>query len=225
VKTPKKNQLKTEKLEKLTTLVGHHYDAKSELHWTRLARAGKLWTEDDFETLNLKKFGIDTSALSGETKPKRDFQAWRETQELPEIEKEKKINPIHAQRLLGKYSGLKWYDMDEDGALTTVFDGEICFYEDGKAKVYNVFGVYKGFDMDLGIGNTDSELHNMFERDLDFYEDIVHYYKQHLAPDVTDLGFNMENDSEADSKGCENTRASKNSVFLFLNSNLYSKKT
>jgi len=62
-----------------------------------------------------------------------------------------KKNPIHKQRLLGKYSGLKWYDMDEDGALITVIDGEICFYKDGMAKGYHVFGVHEGFDMDLGI--------------------------------------------------------------------------
>ena len=73
-KTPAKNQLKTDKLEKLTTLVGHHYGAKSERRRARLARADKLWTEDDFETLNLKKFGIDTSALSGKTKPNRSSE-------------------------------------------------------------------------------------------------------------------------------------------------------
>jgi len=61
-----------------------------------LARASKLWTEDDFETLNLQKFRIDTLALSGKTKPKRVFQAWKETWESPEYEKGRKINPIHA---------------------------------------------------------------------------------------------------------------------------------
>ena len=91
--------------------------------------------------------------------------------------------------------------MAEDGALTTAFDSEICFYEDGKATGYHIFGVHEGFDMDLGIDENDSELHNVFERGLDFYEDIVNYYKQHPDPDVTVLEFDMENDSESDSEG------------------------
>jgi len=73
VKTPTRNWLKTDKLAKLTTLIGHHCATKSKRRRAMLARAGKLWTEDDFETLNLQKFGIDTSALSGKTKPKRVF--------------------------------------------------------------------------------------------------------------------------------------------------------
>ena len=198
VKTPTRNALGSDKLAKLTTLVGHHCAAKSERRRARLARAGKLWTEDDFETLNLKKFGIDTSALSGKTKPKRVFRAWRETWESPENEKGRKINPIHAQRLLAKYSGLKWYDMDEAGAPITVFDGEICFYQDGKDAGYHIFGVYEGFDMNLGIDDNDEKLHNVFDRSIDFYEDIVTYYKQQPDPDVTVLEFDMDNDSESD---------------------------
>ena len=57
---------------------------------------------------------------------------------------------------------MKWYDIDEDGALTTAFDGEVCFWEDGKAAGYHVFGMHEGFDMDLGIDDKYYELHNMF---------------------------------------------------------------
>ena len=42
VKTPTRNQLGSDKLAKLTTLVGHHCAAKSERRRARLARAGKL---------------------------------------------------------------------------------------------------------------------------------------------------------------------------------------
>ena len=59
--------------------------------------------------------------------------------------------------------------MDEDGALTTVFDGKICFHENGKAKGYHIFGVYEGFDMDFDIDDHDSDLHDVFERGLNFY--------------------------------------------------------
>jgi len=66
---------------------------------------------------------------------------------------------------------------------------------------YHVFGVYEGFDMDLGIDDNDSELHNVFERGLVFFEDIVNYYKQHPDLDMTVLELDMENDSELDSEG------------------------
>jgi len=78
VQTPTRNQLKSAKVAKLTTLVGHHCAAKSERRRARLARAGKLWTEDDFETLKLARFGISTLALSGAIKPNRVFRACRE---------------------------------------------------------------------------------------------------------------------------------------------------
>ena len=55
VKTVTKNQSKSDKVAKLTTLVDHHCTAKSEPHQARLARAGKLWTEDDFEILKLTR--------------------------------------------------------------------------------------------------------------------------------------------------------------------------
>jgi len=214
VKTPTRNQLKTDKLAKLTTLVGHHCAAKSERHRARLARAGKLWAEDDFETLNLQKFGINTSALSAKTKPKQVFQARRETWESPEEEKGKKINPIHAQRLLVKHSGLKWYDMDEGGAPKTVFDGDICFYQGGKDAGYHIFGVYERFDMNLGIDNNDAKLHNVFDRGFDFYEDIVTYYKQQPDPDVAVLEFDIDNDSESDREETLEDRNKKRIVEL-----------
>ena len=77
VETPTRNQLKSAKVAKLTTLVGHHCTAKSYWHWARLARAGKLWTDDNVEILKLARFGIDTSALSGVTKPNHVIRAWR----------------------------------------------------------------------------------------------------------------------------------------------------
>ncbi len=52
--------------------------------------------------------------------------------------------------------------------------------------------------MNLGIDDNDEKLHNMFDRSMDFYEDIVTYYKQQPDPDVTVLEFDMDNDSESD---------------------------
>jgi len=45
------------------------------------------------------------------------FRAWRETWESEENEKGKKIDCIHAQRLLRKHYGLYWNDLDEKGQL------------------------------------------------------------------------------------------------------------
>ena len=77
MKTATNDQLKYVDVAKLTTLVGHHCAAKSERRGARLARAGKLWTEDDFETLQLTRYRIDASTLSDKTKPKQVFGAWR----------------------------------------------------------------------------------------------------------------------------------------------------
>ena len=100
---------------KLTTLIHQNCAAISERRRARLARAGKLCTEDDIETLKLARFGINTSALSGATKPKHVFRAWRERSDSDENEKGKKIDAIPAQRQLRKYYGLKWYDVECSG--------------------------------------------------------------------------------------------------------------
>ena len=52
--------------------------------------------------------------------------------------------------------------------------------------------------MNLGIDDNDEKLHNVFDRSIDFYEDIVTYYKQQPDPDVTVLEFDMTNESVSD---------------------------
>ena len=59
VKRPTRNQLGSEEIAKLIALVGHHCATKSQHQRERMARAGKLWTAEDFDTIKLEKFGVD----------------------------------------------------------------------------------------------------------------------------------------------------------------------
>ena len=68
VQTPTRNILHPEKTMKLTTIVGNHCGTKAERRRERINRAGKLFTDKDFETLKLDRYGVETGVLSGATK-------------------------------------------------------------------------------------------------------------------------------------------------------------
>ena len=99
-----------------------------------------------------------------------------------------------------KYSGLQWHDLDEKGQLTTVWDGEVCFYDAGEARRHFIYGMYAGFVPELGIDGNDWGVHNVSSRMSGFYGQIIAYYKGNLDPDVTILEFDMENDSELETE-------------------------
>ena len=66
--------------------------------------------------MKFQNSGVDVSALSGATKPKRVFKTWRDIWESEENEKGKKMDHIQAQRLLRKDARLLWHDLDEKGS-------------------------------------------------------------------------------------------------------------
>ena len=78
----------------------------------RLRAAGKLWCEEDFESMKLDLLCTDTveSAATLPKKTARIFRAWEERWE------QVKIGPggddVHEARLVRKYGGLRWLDAD-----------------------------------------------------------------------------------------------------------------
>jgi len=84
---------------------------------------------------------------------------------------------------------------------------------------YVVYGVYKGYDYNLGIDQNHSNLHNVFSRMTDFHETIVTYYRDHPDPDVTILEFDMDDDSESELKPEELSDSEEGNVrFSYLDS-------
>ena len=61
----------------------------------------------------------------------------------------------------------------------------------------------------------------MFDRSIDFYEDIVTYYKQQPDPDVTVLEFDIANDSESDREETFKDKNKKRTVELETDQALY----
>ena len=75
-------KLDSDKVKMESTLVGQHCAAKSARCRESQSKAGKLWTEDDFETLRLDRFGVDVDKLKNPTpRPQEIFRACRETWE------------------------------------------------------------------------------------------------------------------------------------------------
>ena len=54
----------------LTTIVGNLCGTNPERHRARMNRAGKLFSDKDFETLKLDRYGVEVGVWSGATKQK-----------------------------------------------------------------------------------------------------------------------------------------------------------
>ena len=193
VKTAQRNRLGAEKTAKLTLLVGTNCSRKADARRERMARAGRLWNDDDFETMKLEQFGIDVDVLSGAKKPKRIFRAWMEDWESPDAEKGK-FCKIHETRLVQKYMGLKWLDADNNNVLTTAHTERVCHYTKGPYKGYWIVGTREGFDMSADVDENDDETYDVFARGTDFYSSIVDYYKENKDPDIVVYELNEEED-------------------------------
>ena len=98
-------KLDSEKVKKESTLVGQHCAAKSARCREAQSKAGKLWTEEGFETLGLDRFCVDVDKLKDPTpKPTKIFRAWQETWESVKLTKK---DDKYEARLARKYEGLK----------------------------------------------------------------------------------------------------------------------
>lgn len=123
LKKDKRAHLSGEKTEKQSILY-----TTARLEEARIKRAereaeGTLFGDEDIKCeLGLEKFGVDVEELTGAgTAPKRIFNAWIEDWEKPLL---KKNDPVAEMKLLQKYKGLVFHDIDND-VVYTIFDSNL----------------------------------------------------------------------------------------------------
>ena len=125
-------KLDSKKVKKESTIVGQHCAAKSVRCREVQSKVGKLWTEDDFETLGLDRFGVNVDKLKVPTpKPKKVFRAWRETWESVKLTKK---DDEYEARLAHKYKWLKWRDLDNGNVLVSSHLLQMYYWK--KKRVY-----------------------------------------------------------------------------------------
>jgi len=115
----------------------------------KIKSAGVVWGDEDEKfDLGLEKFGVDLEALKPPSVPKRHFRCWIEDWEQPLL---KKNDPVAKARLLEKYRGLVFRDIDsKEKTLYTVSSKHIDF-EKGRNGGWVILAEPPDFD-----GNVDN---------------------------------------------------------------------
>ena len=198
VKATKKGQragLGEEKAKKCALVHGASMQQRSRHKLKKLAAAGKLWTDEDFDSLKLDVHckEITVAATSLAPKKTRIFRCWEE-----EWEKEKigpQGNVVLEARLIRKYAGIKWLDIDNDYRVCEAHPDKMYFEKKRGNNQYLVFATYHGFDLgkDLSLQN---EKYDYWEKNEDFYDLVQDYYKDSKEVKVYLKG--GECDSESD---------------------------
>ena len=194
-------RLNAENIKKESTIVGMYCAERGEIRRKSQARAGKLWEENDFESLGLDKFGVDVERLTAPTKePTRIVRAWKETWETKLLSKR---NEIYEARLLRKYGGLKWRDPDNNNAIVTA-DPKCMYYwkeKRGVAPDYFVAGMLSGYDKSAQFDEMDDKTWDLWARNEDLFECIMNYYAEN--PDESIVVYEEGDDASSESDSGE----------------------
>ena len=201
VKATKSGQragLGEEKSKKCALVYGSSMQQRSRHRLEKLATAGKLWTDQDFDSLKLdihcQEIAEAVNALS--TKKARIFRCWEE-----EWEKEK-IGPLGdvvlEARLIRKYAGIKWLDIDNNYRVCEAHPDEMHFEKRRGNNQYLVFATYHGFDLGKDL-SAQQDKYDYWEKNDEFYELVQEYYKDSKEVKVYLKG--GECDSESDGEG------------------------
>lgn len=166
----------------------------------KLLTAGKLWTDEDFESLKLDVLCKDVveTALSLPNKPLRIFRAWEEEWEKVPISANG--NDVLEARLVRKYGGIKWLDPDNGHRLCIAHPNNMFFEKKRGNNKYLIFATYKGYDTSKKP-DEQHELYDPWEKsEYDFYDQVIEFYEQDKSREVKCYTKGPECDSESDAE-------------------------
>jgi hypothetical protein len=155
---------------------------KAQARITRMSCAGKLWTDDDFKCCMMDEYCGDIEAdlareKAGRDNEVRNFRAWQEQWE------KKKLGPtgdkIFEARLLRKYAGIKFIDIDSNPhRVFRVHPSTMQFEKERGNNHYSVVGIMDGFDLEKPLDEEGNHsLYEPWETSPDFYECVKLYYE------------------------------------------------
>ena len=125
------------------------------------------WSEEDFKSVGLAKFGIDVDAAV--QIPKRFFRAWMEPWEKELLTHN---DPVTHEKFLTKYGGLRWYDPD-DGIYYTADALKMEFLKTKKDRGFAVVGLKDSYDLE----DVREEDYDVWVLCDDLYSQIVEFYE------------------------------------------------
>jgi hypothetical protein len=194
IKKDKRAHLSGEKTNMAATLYGANCIEIAEAK--RKAKADdptfiplQVWDEDDFASIGLSKFGVDINEVTGLKKRVRVFRAWCEDWEYEMIAKK---DPVHEARLVEKYGGLTWFDVDNE-VFVTSDDNSMYWVSRRGDKGYCVKALGPNYSED--ILNDDAV--EPWAMTSDLYNSIIEHYKKN--PDASINIVEKRDDDEEDS--------------------------
>ena len=188
-----RNRLAPVKGRKQAVVCAAYSDEKSESRRMRAQRAGELWTEEDYTFLKLDHYCSGSVMERIREMNIKNFRCYEEDWEKKQFDRNG--DGRHASRVSAKYGGIKF--LDEDTKKSGVFLPYKCAVMVkcskattmakkvvGKGYIYNILGVFEGFDEEVDFEVQDEDLYEKFERNWTFYEMIEDYYREYPDPNI-----------------------------------------
>jgi hypothetical protein len=170
--------------EKQATIYGRHCSEKAKFRQLGKTETTQLfWEEEDFEHLALGKYGLERIELEGQKKTMRVFRAWFEEWEEAIFEK---CDPVNNMKLVTKYGGLSWRDLDNPVSIYTSDSYDMYFHKSRKKgeRGYQVIGYESSYNE---IDSPEAYDHWCLTPNEDgdcaaIYDCIVDYYDKNPDP-------------------------------------------
>jgi len=151
VKSGQRVNTSIDKTRKQVLIYAQYQQMRAQARAMKLSAAGKLWEDKDFEGLKMDAYckeiqmSLEEEVAEPE-EPVRILRLWKEKWEL------KKIGPQGNQlleaRLMSKYGGLKFCDIDEGNRVMTVI--KMVFVKQRGKNAYHAFATLPGYDPTIG---------------------------------------------------------------------------
>jgi hypothetical protein len=203
IKTDRRAHLSAKATKMQATIYGRHCSEKAKYQQSGKGDSEKMsfWDEDDFADLGLGKYGMDRSEIEGTKKNARIFRAWFEDWEKDIYEK---CNPVHNQKLVEKYGGLSWRDLDDSRTIYTadLNDTHFCKSRKKGEKGYQVIAYEADYDeSDNSEAYLLWNLPDPIEGDCAaIYDCIISYYGTNPDPYIT---INKKEDEDNDDESTD----------------------
>ena len=140
-----------DKTRKQVLVYTQYQQMRAQARAMKLSSAGKLWEYEDFEGMKMyafcKEIQMSLEEKVKENEPVRTLiRLWKEWCE------QKKIRPqgnhLLEARLMNKYGGLKFFDIDQNNRVITVH--KMVFVKQRVNNSYHVFAAFPGYDPNIG---------------------------------------------------------------------------
>jgi hypothetical protein len=152
VKSGQRVNTTIDRTKKQVLVYAQYQQMRAQAHQKKLSSAGKLWDDNDFASMKMDQYCREIRDSLGESiddeeeeQQMRIVRLWEETWESKQIAP--RGDTIQEARLLAKYEGLKFYDVDNDNRIMTAH--KMIFRKERGKNRYDIFATMPGFNHEL----------------------------------------------------------------------------